>query len=68
MEAVKLQTSKADFIMKSKSEYKQPKLHRVVMTRENDKPGMRRGRGGQGGAGPGRRGSQGSALRAQGSS
>ena len=68
IEAVKLQTSKADFIMNSKSEHKQPKLHRVVMTRENDEPGMRRGRGGRGGGGPGRRGSQGSALRAQGSS
>ena len=64
--AVKLQTSKADYILNSKSEHKQPRLHRVVMTRDNDVPGARRGRGGHGG--PGRRGSQGAALRSQGSS
>ena len=61
METVKLQTSKADYVLNSKSE-----LHQVVMTRENDEPGVRRGRGGHGG--PGRRGSQGAALRAQGAS
>ena len=63
MGAVKLQTSKADYILNSKSEHKQPRLHRVVMTRDNDVPGARRGRGGRGG--PGRRGSQDSVLRAQ---
>ena len=74
MEAVKLQSSKADYILNSKSEHKQPKLHRVVMTRENDEAGSRRGRGGGrgrgrgGGRGQGRGGHQGAALRAQGSS
>ena len=34
MEAVKLQSSKADLILNSKAEHRQPKLHRVVMTRE----------------------------------
>ena len=74
MEAVKLQSSEADLILNSKSEHKQPKLHRVVMTRENDDPGSLRGRGGgrgigRGGrGGQGRRGNQGTALRAQGSS
>ena len=74
MEAVKLQSSEADLILNSKSEHKQPKLHRVVMTRENDDPGSLRGRGrgrgvGRGGrGGQGRRGNLGTALRAQGSS
>ena len=55
MEAVKMQTSEAEILLNSKSEHKQPKLHRVVMTRENDEPEVRgRGRGGGRGRGRGR--------------
>ena len=50
-EAVKLHSSQANFVMNSKSEHKQPKIHRVVMTRENPEveergDGGRRRRGG----------------------
>ena len=50
-EAVKLHSSQANFVMNSKSEHKQPKIHRVVMTRENPEVeerggGGRRRRGG----------------------
>ena len=61
-EAVKIQSSKAAIILNSKAEHKQPKLHRVVMTRENAEPaepvtgggGRARG-GGEGGRGGRRR-------------
>ena len=73
MEAVKLQISGADLILNSKSEHKQPKLHTVVMTRENDDPASLRGRGGGRGVGRGGQRGQGrrvhrdTSLRAQGS-
>jgi hypothetical protein len=44
-EAVKIRSSTADQLMNSKSEHKQPALHRVVMSRENDEPQQMRGRG-----------------------
>ena len=44
-EAMKLHNFKANFLINSKSEHKQPKIHRVVMTRENPEP-EERGRGG----------------------
>jgi hypothetical protein len=45
MEAVKIGASRADHLMNSKAEHKQPKLHRVQMTRENEEPRPVRGRG-----------------------
>ena len=50
-EAVKFHSSKANFVMNSKSEHKQPKIHMVVMTKENPEVeerggGGRRRRGG----------------------
>ena len=66
MEAVKLQSLKADLILNSKLEHKQPKLHRVVMTRVNDEQAGEGIRGGPGSQGR-RRGNKGAALRAQGS-
>ena len=50
-EAVKSHSSEENFVMNSKSEHKQPKIHRVVMTRENPEveergDGGRRRRGG----------------------
>ena len=51
MEAVKISSSSADQLLNSKSEQKQPKLHRVRMTRENEEPQPLRGRGRGRGAG-----------------
>jgi hypothetical protein len=45
MEAVKIESSQADHLLNSKAEHKQPKLHRVRMTRENEEPQPVRGRG-----------------------
>jgi hypothetical protein len=44
-EAVKIQSSTADHLLNSKSEHKQPALHRVRMSRENEEPQPVRGRG-----------------------
>ena len=52
-EALKIQTSEADFLLNSKNEFKQPAQYRVVRTRENDDPQLPGGRGR--GAGGGRR-------------
>jgi hypothetical protein len=48
-EAVKIQSSTADHLLNSKSEHKQPALHRVRMSRENEEPQPVRGRGEGGG-------------------
>ena len=55
-EAVMIRNSEADFIMNSKDEFKQPALHRITRTRENQelRPPGHRGRGA--GARGGRRG------------
>ena len=41
IEAVKMQSTKAEVFLNSKSKHKQPKLNRIVMTRENDEPEVR---------------------------
>ena len=41
-EAVKIQSSRADHLLNSKAEHKQPALLRVRMTRENDDDNMPR--------------------------
>ena len=59
-EALKSQTSEADFLLNSKKEFKQPAQFRVVRTRENDDPrlpgegGREAGGGRRAGAGGGR--------------
>ena len=58
-EAVKINSSKADHILNSKAEHRQPALHRVVMVREQEEmqppapPARGRGRGGGVGRGGG---------------
>ena len=58
-EAVKIQSSRADNLLNSKAEHRQPALFRVRMTRENDDPQPAGGRGGRGGGGRGGRGGRG---------
>ena len=54
-EALKIQTSKADFLMNSKNELKQPAQHRVVRTRENEDLDPASGRKREGSRGKGGR-------------